>query len=31
MTLDYDRLRELLDEVSPGPWEVETFEEHPAD
>lgn len=31
MSIDYDRLRELLDEVSPGPWEVETFEEHPAD
>lgn len=31
MGIDYDRLRELLDEVSPGPWEVETFEEHPAD
>lgn len=30
-SIDYDRLRELLDEISPGPWEVETFEEHPAD
>lgn len=27
MTIDYDRLRELRDEATPGPWEVEQFEE----
>lgn len=27
MTIDYDRLRELVDETPPGPWEVEEFEE----
>ena len=27
MSFDYDRLRELADEHTPGPWEVEQFEE----
>lgn len=27
MSIDYDRLRELADKTSPGPWEVEEFEE----
>ena len=31
MRIDYDRLRGLVDEASPGPWEVEEFEEQYAD
>lgn len=27
MSIDYDRLRELAHEHTPGPWEVEEFEE----
>lgn len=31
MSFDYDRLRELLNEAPPGPWEVDEFEEQYAD
>lgn len=27
MSIDYDRLKALLDETPPGPWEVEEFDE----